>query len=37
MDDVEALTTIVGVLKQLKPEEQRCVLQSVQTFLPLPE
>ncbi len=33
MDDVEALTTIVGLLKQLDPDGQRRVLQSVQTFL----
>lgn len=35
MDDVEALSTIVGVLKQLEPDAQRRVLQSVQTFLGL--
>ncbi len=35
MDDVEALSTIVGVLKQLEPDVQRRVLQSVQTFLGL--
>jgi hypothetical protein len=33
MDDVEALSTIVGLLKQLEPDAQRRVLQSVQTFL----
>lgn len=33
MDDVEALSTIVGVLKQLEPDAQRRVLQAVQTFL----
>ena len=36
MDDVEALSTIVSVLKQLEPTEQGRVLQSVQTFLGLP-
>ena len=36
MDDFEALSTIVGVLKQLEPDTQRRVLQSVQTFLGLP-
>ena len=35
MDDFEALSTIVGVLKQLEPDAQRRVLQSVQTFLGL--
>lgn len=35
MDDVEALSTIVGVLKQLEPNAQRRVLESVQTFLGL--
>jgi hypothetical protein len=35
MDDVEALSTIVGVLKQLDPDAQRRVLESVQTFLGL--
>jgi len=33
VDDVEALSTIVGILKQLEPDVQRRVLQSVQTFL----
>ena len=33
MDDVEALSTIVGVLKQLEPTAQDRVLQSVQAFL----
>lgn len=33
MEDVEALSTIVGILKQLDPEVQRRVLQSVHTFL----
>ena len=33
MDDVEALSTIVGVLKQLEPNVQRRVLDSVQAFL----
>lgn len=33
MDDVEALTTIVGVLKQLEADAQQRVLQSVQAFL----
>jgi hypothetical protein len=33
MDDVEALSTIVGILKQLEPEIQKRVLQSVNTFL----
>lgn len=36
MDDVEALSTIVAVLKQLDPDAQGRVLQSVQTFLGLP-
>lgn len=36
MDDVEALSTIVGVLKQLDPTAQARVLHSVQTFLGLP-
>jgi hypothetical protein len=36
VDDFEALSTIVGVLKQLEPDTQRRVLQSVQTFLGLP-
>jgi hypothetical protein len=36
LDDVEALSTIVGVLKQLEPAVQNRVLQSVQTFLGLP-
>lgn len=35
MDDVEALSTIVGVLKQLEPDAQRRVLQSAQMFLGL--
>ena len=35
MDDVEALSTIVGVLKQLEPDVQARVLHSVQTFLGL--
>lgn len=33
MDDLEALSTIVGILKQLEPDVQKRVLQSVQTFL----
>lgn len=33
MDDVEALSTIVAVLKQLEPDAQKRVLSSVQTFL----
>lgn len=36
MEDFKALSTIVGVLKELDPEAQRRVLQSVQTFLGLP-
>jgi hypothetical protein len=36
MDDVEALSTIVGVLKQLDPQAQNRVLHAVQTFLGLP-
>jgi hypothetical protein len=36
MNDVEALSTIVEVLKQLEPDAQARVLQSVQTFLGLP-
>lgn len=36
MDDVEALSTIVGVLKQLEASAQARVLHSVQTFLALP-
>jgi hypothetical protein len=35
MDDFEALSTIVGVLKQLDQEAQKRVLQSVQTFMGL--
>ena len=35
MDDVEALSSIVAVLKQLEPDAQRRVLQSVQTLLGL--
>jgi hypothetical protein len=35
MDDVEALSTIVGLLKQLEPDAQKRVLQSVETFLGL--
>ena len=37
MDDVEALSTIVGILKQLEPDAQSRVLQSVQTFLGVPQ
>jgi hypothetical protein len=33
VDDFEALSTIVGVLKQLEPDDQKRVLQSVETFL----
>ena len=33
MDDVEALSTIVGILRQLEPDAQRRVLQSVHAFL----
>lgn len=33
MDDFEALSTIVRVLKELDPDSQKRVLQSVQTFL----
>lgn len=33
MDDFEALSTIVGILKKLDSEAQKRVLQSVQTFL----
>lgn len=36
MEDFEALSTIIGVLKQLDPEAQKRVLQSVQTFFGLP-
>lgn len=36
MDDFEALSTIVGVLKQLDLDAQKRVLQSVQTFLGVP-
>jgi len=36
MDDLEALSAIIGVLKQLEPDVQRRVLQSVQTFFELP-
>ena len=36
MDDVDALSTIVGLLKQLEPAAQARVLHSVQTFLGLP-
>jgi hypothetical protein len=36
VDDLEALSTIVRVLKDLEPEAQRRVLQSVQTLLGLP-
>ena len=35
MDDVEALSTIVGVLKQLDVDTQKRVLQSAQAFLGL--
>lgn len=35
VDDFEALSTIVGVLKPLEPDAQKRVLQSVQTFLGL--
>jgi len=35
MDDVDALTTILGVLKQLDADAQKRVLNSVQTFLGL--
>jgi hypothetical protein len=35
MDDVEALSTIVGILKQLETDVQKRVLHSVQTFLGL--
>jgi hypothetical protein len=35
VDDFEALSMIVGALKQLEPDAQRRVLQSVQTFLGL--
>lgn len=35
MDDVEALSTIIGVLKKLEPDSQKRVLQSVLTFLGL--
>lgn len=37
VDDVEALSTIVGILKQLEPDVQKRVLQSVQTFLGVSE
>ena len=37
MDDVEALTTIVNILKKLDIESQRRVLHSVHTFLGIPE
>src|SRR2546426_11388019 len=33
MDDVEAHSTIVGILKQLEPDAQRRVLESVQILL----
>jgi len=33
VDDFDALSTIVGALRQLEPDAQRRVLQSVQTFL----
>jgi len=33
MEDVEALSTIVAILKQLEPDAQKRVLHSVQTFL----
>lgn len=36
MDDVEILSTIVGLLKKLEPEAQQRVLHSVQTFLAIP-
>lgn len=36
MDDVEALSTIIAVLKQLEPDVQRRVLSSVHTFLEVP-
>jgi hypothetical protein len=35
LDDFEALSTIIAVLKPLEPDAQRRVLQSVQTFLGL--
>src|SRR5436309_11534705 len=36
MDDVEALSTIVGILRQLESDAQRRVLQSVHTLLDVP-
>ena len=33
MEDFEALSTIVGILKELDSDTQKRVLQSVQTFL----
>jgi hypothetical protein len=36
MDDVEAVSTIVGILRQLEPDAQRRVLQSVHTLLDQP-
>ncbi|HIH22318.1 TPA: hypothetical protein HA238_01180 [Candidatus Micrarchaeota archaeon] len=36
MDDVEVLSTIVGLLKKLEPDAQQRVLHSVQTFLAIP-
>jgi hypothetical protein len=36
MGDVEALSTIVGVLKELEPDVQKRVLQSVHAFLDIP-
>lgn len=36
MDDVEILSTIVGLLKKLEPDAQQRVLHSVQTFLAIP-
>ena len=36
MDDVEALSAIVGLLKKLEPDAQQRVLQAVQSFLGAP-
>ena len=36
MDDVEVLSTIVGLLKKLEPDAQQRILHSVQTFLAIP-
>jgi hypothetical protein len=36
MDDVEALSTIVGILRQLESDAQKRVLQSVHTMLDIP-